>query len=84
MKKPNSPSPFFAIFRHFSPFFAIGPPPLAMSCVAMSRVAMSRISMSCVAMSRVTRLRVAMSRVAISRYLLQGLSPQSIHRLADH
>ena len=23
----NSPSPFFAIFRHFSPFFAIGPPP---------------------------------------------------------
>ena len=27
MKKPNSPSPLFAIFRHFSPFFAIGPPP---------------------------------------------------------
>ena len=27
MKKPNSPSPLFAIFRHYSPFFAIGPPP---------------------------------------------------------
>ena len=27
MKKPNSPSPFFAIFRHYSLFFAIGPPP---------------------------------------------------------
>ena len=28
MKKPNSPSPLFAIFRHYSPFFAIGPPPI--------------------------------------------------------
>ena len=27
MKKPNSPSPLFAIFRQYSPFFAIGPPP---------------------------------------------------------
>ena len=26
-KKANSPSPLFAIFRHFSPFFAIAPPP---------------------------------------------------------
>ena len=24
MEKANSPSPFFAIFRHYSPFFAIG------------------------------------------------------------
>ena len=31
MKKPNSPSPFFAIFRHYSPFFAIGPPPVQLN-----------------------------------------------------
>ena len=32
MKKPNSPSPLFAIFRHYSPFFAIAPPPKKPFC----------------------------------------------------